>query len=137
MRWADKIWGRTRELVDSSFYSKYELDVLQGGYCSLHYHKNRANRFIIIDARIEIVEFYGPTYKRIILSNDQTYDVPSLVPHLFIAGKAGKLIEEYYPDRGGRVERDDIIRLTEGGISHSADIFADIMGRMPCLKTCS
>ncbi len=42
MMWVDKAWGRTRELVDSEFYSKHELEVHVGGYCSIHYHRHRA-----------------------------------------------------------------------------------------------
>jgi len=113
--WVDKCWGKTRELVDSPFYSKHELELIAGGYCSIHYHRERANRFIIQSGTVEIVEFFGPRFNRHLLGPDNTYDVASLVPHMFIVHKNGMMLEEYFPDRGGVVDRGDIIRLIEGG----------------------
>lgn len=115
MEWFYKIWGQTRELVNSQFYSKHELLVNAGGYCSIHFHRQRANRFLVVSGQIEIVEFFGPFLSRTRLGPENTYDVPSLIPHMFIVYESGKLIEEYYADRGGQVHCDDIVRLTEGG----------------------
>jgi mannose-6-phosphate isomerase-like protein (cupin superfamily) len=113
--WAIKAWGRTRELVTSPYYSKHELRVVQGGYCSLHYHKERANRFIILSGLVEVVTMFGPFCERKLVGPDNSYDVPSLVPHMFIVRRTGVMIEEYYPDRGGKVRDSDIVRLVEGG----------------------
>lgn len=118
--WFEKVWGRTRELVDSPFYSRHELAVKAGGYCSLHYHEHRANRFIVVDAEIEVIEFLGPHVRRKRLGPQNVYDVPSLVPHLFSVYRDGTVYEEYYADRGGTVRRDDIVRLVEGGIVQAA-----------------
>lgn len=113
--WVDKCWGKTRELVDSPFYSKHELELEIGGYCSLHYHRHRANRFHVVSAQVVVVELYAVDAVRTMLGPDNKYDVPSLVPHLFLVYKPGVMIEEYFSDRGGPVERDDIIRIFEGG----------------------
>lgn len=118
----DKVWGRTTELVDSQFYSRHELHVVAGGYCSLHYHVARANRFIIVDTEVEIMEFYGPLVKRTRLGPQNVYDVPSLVPHLFAVYRDGLMYEEYFPDRGGVVRSDDIVRLVEGGMIQVGDL---------------
>lgn len=115
MSWTEKVWGRTRELIDSPFYSKHELEVEAGGYCSLHFHKHRANRFTVVLGLIEIVEMLGPYITRTTLGPENTYDVPSLVPHMFIVHKTGVVFEEYFADRNGEVRRDDIMRLVEGG----------------------
>jgi len=129
MDWTAKVWGRTRELVHSPFYSKHELEVLVGGFCSLHYHRQRANRFLILSGVIEIVEMFGPVISRRKLGPENTYDIPSLVPHLFIVHQPGIVIEEYYPDRGGVVARDDIVRIVEGGL-----VQADKLHELPeCL----
>lgn len=113
--WTTKVWGRTKELVDSPFYSKHELEIEAGGYCSLHFHKHRANRFVVVSGLIEIVEMFGPFITRTNLGPENTYDVPSLVPHMFIVHKTGAMFEEYYADRNEKVRRDDIVRLIEGG----------------------
>lgn len=113
--WVQKVWGVTREVIYTDFYAKYELSLITGGFCSLHYHEHRANRFWVRDATVEIIEWYGPKVVRHVLGPDNAYDVPSLVPHIFVAREGGFMVEEYYPDRGGHVKRDDIVRLTQGG----------------------
>lgn len=114
MEWTRKVWGQTRELIDSPFYSKHELEVVAGGFCSLHYHRHRANRFLVVSGEIEVVEVFGPQVVRTRLGPENTYDVPSLVPHMFIVYRSGVVFEEYFSDRGGQVRRDDIVRLIEG-----------------------
>jgi len=118
----DKVWGKTREVVDSPFYSKHELQVVAGGYCSLHYHRHRANRFIVVSGEIEVIEFYGPKIRRVRLGSENIHDVASLVPHLFAVYRDGIVFEEYFPDRGGVVKRDDIVRLVEGGKVAASDL---------------
>lgn len=114
-QWTKKVWGKTRELIDTPFYSKHELQLISGTYCSLHYHQHRANRFLVISGQVEIIEMYGPRIVRTLLGPDNMYDIPSLVTHMFAVHKAGSMIEEYFGDRGGKVQRDDIIRIVEGG----------------------
>lgn len=121
--WQTKCWGETRELHHCEFYSKHELMVKAGGYCSLHYHEDRANRFLVQSGVIEIIEMFGPIAKRTILRSGEMYDVASLVPHLFAVHKSGAMFEEYYSDRNGMVRRDDIIRIVEGGFVRNVDDF--------------
>lgn len=113
--WCDKAWGKTREIIHSDFYSKHELLVETGGYCSLHYHHHRANRFVMVSGVVEIVELYGPQCVRTKIDAGAVHEVASLVPHMFIVWESGVMIEEYYSDRKGKVLRDDIVRLVEGG----------------------
>lgn len=116
-----KVWGVTSKLIDTPFYAKHELEVENGGYCSIHYHAQRANRFTVVSGEVEIIELYGPIIKRSTLSSSgrapfSHYDVPSMVVHMFMVRRGGTMYEEYYPDRNGRIQDDDIVRLTEGGI---------------------
>ena len=120
--WEEKCWGKTRNILSSDFYSKHELQVVAGGYCSLHYHQNRANRFIVKTGSIDVIEFFGPTHRKITLGPDNTYDVPSLVPHLFVVRRDGLVIEEYFSDRGGKVVVNDIVRIVEGGNIQLEDV---------------
>jgi len=118
----EKCWGKTKEVVCSEFYSRHELQLIQYGYCSIHYHQSRANRFIIEKGLVEVIEFYGPKCKRLILGPDNVHDVPSLVPHMFLVHEAGTMIEEYYADRGGSVDKNDIIRFVQGGMSSASEL---------------
>jgi|GEM_PF-282484 len=113
--WVQKCWGKTKELVNSPFYSKYELQIVANSFCSMHFHKERANRFIVVSGLVEVIEMFGPTVKKTLLGPDNTYDVASLVPHMFVVYKDGVMIEEYFADRGGEVRRNDITRIVEGG----------------------
>jgi hypothetical protein len=114
--WVTKCWGKTKEITDSPFYSKHELSISFGGYCSLHYHIERANRFIVLEGTVEIIEMFGPKVRRTILGPENIYDVASLVPHMFVVRTSGMMIEEYFADRNGTVRRDDIVRIVEGGM---------------------
>lgn len=120
-----KVWGETREIAHTQFYSRHELILRPNTYCSLHYHQHRANKFTIISGVVTIIEMYGPMVRKFVLdanSDNLFYDVPSLVPHMFVVNESGYMVEEYYPDRGGEVDRDDIVRIVEGGMMNSDDL---------------
>lgn len=114
--WSDKVWGKTRCVYESSQFSGHWLVVKAGGYSSVHYHCDRANRFIVDSGKIAVVEFYAWRIKRQILRKGQQLDIPSLVPHQFQVLEDGIIREEYWADRGGEVEHDDIVRLCKGGM---------------------
>ena len=115
--WQTKVWGRTRCTVESPVFLRHELEVEKGGYCSVHYHNSRANRFHVLSGQVAVVQFFGWTTKRTILGADartleNTCYVSSRVPHMFQVIESGKVIEDYWPDRGGNASNDDIVRLT-------------------------
>lgn len=113
--WQPKIWGRTRTLVDSLVYCCTELDATAGGYSSIHYHRDRANRFTVLSGCLEIWVVYGWTVERVRLTDGNRFDVPSRVVHAFFAVEDTRAMEEYWADRGGGVRADDIVRLNHGG----------------------
>lgn len=117
--WQWKIWGKTRKIVSSRFYSKHELSITpsfnDGVYCSLHYHRRRYNNFIILSGSILIIEMYGPLAVKKILNAGDQYSVPLLVPHMFVAQDKAHVFEEYYGDNGLEIQDDDIHRITSGG----------------------
>ena len=126
---ATKVWGSTECLFSCPLYSRHRLEVLPGGYSSIHYHANRANRFHVETGTIAIVVFRAWRYERVILTQDTCYDVPSLVPHQFQCVEGGIVYEEYWRDRGGEVREDDIVRLTVGGYA-AIDELPDLVPRL-------
>lgn len=114
--WQAKIWGSTKCLEESVFYSRHELILKAGGYCSFHFHKERANLFHIEYGVVRIVWVYAWRIESTLLSSGNHYDIPSLVPHQFQILEDGKMFEVYYPDRGGEVDNGDIVRLTHGSM---------------------
>lgn len=113
-KWEDKVWGRTKQGILTPRWSYHFLEVVAGGYCSFHYHLERANRFFVESGVIRIVWCFGWKVESQILSADNTLTIESLVPHQFQVLESGKMTEEYWPDRGGFVHDGDITRLTKG-----------------------
>jgi len=114
--WQGKFWGRTRCVCDTDLYSQHELELKAGGYCSIHYHESRANRFFIHSGRIAVVTFHAWAIDRKILTSGNALDVRAGVVHQFQVLEDGEMVEEYYPD-GGPVRNDDIVRLCQGGVN--------------------
>ena len=112
--WEDKVWGSTRRCVLSPVYSLHELILNSGGYCSLHYHMNRANRFTVISGFVRIVWCYGWEVHEVCLEQKQWFMIKSQVPHQFQVLVEGKMLEEYVSDQDG-VQLNDIVRLSIGG----------------------
>ncbi len=125
-----KVWGRTLEIISNQYYSKHHLELYAGGYCSLHYHRERANKFILESGSVEIIEVYGPQIVRHLLAAGEEYCVPSLVVHMFVVHASGTMIEEYYPDRCGMVLESDIIRLYPGGYLEDVELLTQLPGIM-------
>lgn len=113
--WEEKAWGKTATLISSLVFSKHKLQVIAGGYCSLHYHHKRSNRFIIDSAQIRIILFRDLRVHKYDLGPGDVFDVPAMVPHLFCVYGSGDFYEEYYPERTASIKTSDIIRLCEGG----------------------
>jgi len=121
--WVTKVWGSTRCIYESSKFSGHELKVKKGGYCSVHWHDDRANDFIVESGVIAVVTFYGWKIRRVILTKGKHFTVVSSVPHQFQVLQDGTIREEYWSDCGGDVEHDDITRLTEGGMIDDIEQF--------------
>lgn len=120
-QWVAKVWGRTRCLEDSPEVSCHELEVIYGGYCSIHYHKHRSNVFQVEYGKIRVVYLEGLTIKERILDEERNvFSVPAKMVHQFQVLRGGRLKEYYLPDPGP-VDNNDIIRLTEGARSSSVD----------------
>ena len=112
----NKIWGFTELMFGTSRYSKHFLTINENSFCSLHYHKRRANEFHILSGKLEILVFYGPMFEKHILTSGNKLSIPSHVPHIFFAHEKTTATEEYFSDRGDYIIEDsDIIRILPGG----------------------
>lgn len=112
--WETKIWGKTRCLINTPYYSEHKLELEAGGVCSCHYHKHRANCFCVESGSVTIIQVFAWKIESEVLTPGMVFDVPSLVPHQFQCTSSGVMREIYYPDRGGIVSDSDIIRLSQG-----------------------
>jgi len=118
MTWEKKVWGEVRHLFASDRAAVSFLRLKQGFQCSQHYHLQRANQFLVLSGSVKIEEWatkFDRTGTKTTLKAGQVYTVPSLVAHRFHVIEDGEIIELYWPDRGGSVQLDDIVRLDQGG----------------------
>lgn len=113
--WEPKVWGRTRIETAGPQYVRTHLSALPGGYSSVHYHRERANRFRVLRGCLDVWILHGWDVERVRLTDGNQLAVPSLVVHGFYAVSRSWAVEEYWPDRAGVCAADDIVRLTQGG----------------------
>lgn len=118
--WETKIWGRTRCLEDNDRAIVHELECVQGGFCSFHFHMHRSNIFKVLNGKIRLVMCMGSLVQILdldgTLQEKPSYSIPSRIPHQFQVLESGQMIEVYYPD-GGDCLSGDIVRISVGGFS--------------------
>lgn len=114
----DKVWGKVTHIFQSSQAAVSCLDIVENFQCSCHKHAERVNQFFVLEGSVIIEEWENgldnPFSSRI-LTPGSSHFVPSQVWHRFKVIESGKMVEVYWPDRGGLVSFDDIERLDEGG----------------------
>jgi len=106
-----KIWGeRRRILLDD----KNEIDLLylkKGYFCSTHYHHYKINKFILVLGEVEIQTEFGG--KKLIPGDP--FEVPPNQTHRFYAKQPSVMIEIAYIITDGKIDPNDIVRITQGG----------------------
>jgi len=118
--WEKKCWGWVKHLFNNPHAAVSLLKVMEGWQCSAHWHRNRANLFIVLSGSVEVKEWpsgflplgENPPAVHLLGPGDSCL-IPSLVVHQFVVKESGCMVEVYWPD--GEVRRNDIERLIEGG----------------------
>ena len=121
--WHGKAWGKTRCIVNSPRFQKHELKIEAGGFCSFHYHEERANRFIVKSGKVRIVWAYGWRLLHLDLGIGGVCEIGAGIPHQFQVIESGAMTEEYWSERGRVIETADIVRLTTGSKIDSELLF--------------
>lgn len=114
-----KAWGEVRHIFDGPV-SVSLLKVSEGGFSSIHKHVKRWNHFKVITGEIQVSTFvvFGDQHRsedRWKLEAGETIDIPPGVLHQFKVIESGQVVEIYWTEDGSPAEKDDIIRITEGG----------------------
>lgn len=118
--WQDKCWGRVLHCFSNPQASVSYLEVLEGNRCSRHYHRERANTFIVVSGVVEIEVWdehsLDSNCQVTYLMSGDSLTVPSGKMHRFKVLESGTMIEVYFPDRTGyEVDINDIVRFDVGG----------------------
>ena len=115
--WIKKVWGLTRCILKQRGFEVHELNVLPGGYCSVHRHMDKENLFVVAEGRI-IIEtgstdeaWQVSNISRVSLEKGGHVEIPAGVWHRFESAEGARLIEVYHGDWRG----EDIERATVGG----------------------
>ena len=120
--WQNKCWGKTRDIYCDKRFLRQELILKSNTNCSVHYHERRCNRFILKAGEVYIVIFNGSEYKTIRLQVDEPFVVGAKILHCFVVVHDGMMIEEYFSEDGGDIDKEDIVRLCEGGVCDASDV---------------
>lgn len=121
--WQTKAWGRKRLIYRDDRVIVEEIEIVAGGYCSVHRHRKNANAFIVQSGRL-LVHFYSagePCCLDADLHCKQirvNYDVW----HQFVAASPVQALEIYTSDFNGPIDAGDIERAagSVGGVLGTA-----------------
>ena len=125
-----KIWGSAWHLFHSEQAAVSLLEMKQGYCCSRHYHKDRTNLFALLSGCVLIQRWVDDKLQEVKLLPGEIDIIPSGVLHRFVVCKSGEMIEVYWPDHGGLVMLDDIVRLDVGRKLEAGDIERESVGGM-------
>lgn len=119
-----KDWGWSEMLHESGVHQASRIDVREGGFCSVHLHRQKWNGFTVVRGRM-LIEVWRPGEMghpipdtAVLLSPGDYYSVAPGVLHRFVCDVATCAIETYWPGPrvGDQVNEDDIVRFSSGGI---------------------
>ena len=105
-----KIWGTRNRLL---LTKQAEIDLLyleKNSACSVHNHKKKINRFVLIKGKVIVKTDLGK--KELIIN--EPFDVEPSLTHQFIALKDSILIELAFVKKG-KIDEKDITRILQGG----------------------
>lgn len=106
-----KVWGERRRIhLDDT----HEIDLLyvkKDCFCSIHQHKYKINKFIVVKGSIRIDTEFGVT----IIDKDESFTVEPPLIHSFYALEDSIMIELAYVYGDIKIDPNDIFRHKQGG----------------------
>lgn len=116
--WIEKAWGKVWHRLNDEISNESLLEVKVNYQSSIHFHTNKWNCFISIDAIIVVEEFKDEKLEPInkfMINPGSSHVVPPQKLHRFYVVKSGKVLEVYWTTNGEKCDVDDITRLDIGG----------------------
>ena len=56
----DRPWGKWTRLYQDEQVELRKLKVVEGGYCTLHYHEHQSNQFAVVQGRLVLRLYHQP-----------------------------------------------------------------------------
>jgi mannose-6-phosphate isomerase-like protein (cupin superfamily) len=107
-----KFWGQTQGIFVGRISEVHYLEVNKGGYCSKHRHRDKWNRFFLIDGVLQVTIYRKAGEDVTILKAGQFTDVAPSDLHRFECLEDCKCIEIYWVDEitlnVNDIEREDV-----------------------------
>jgi len=122
-----KVWGWVTHIFSSDQAAVSCLEVKAGYRCSKHFHQERANLFAVQEGVVCVEMWEGSKRTLNVLRAGDVFTVPSMQWHRFRVMESGRLVEVYWPDMGGGVRMEDIVREDEGGSDDLEELKKEIM----------
>ena len=113
-----KVWGSTQPLFDKNNVEMSRIEVVKGGFCSIHHHNHKFNAFYVESGSllIRVWKSYNLVDETTLGPGDITHVSPQ-ENHQFFALEDTVAFEIYY----NILSLDDIERSTHGGIVSSIE----------------
>lgn len=113
-----KVWGTSHRLLLNDFCQMEKIEVVPGGYSSIHLHQRKHNLFCV-QSGVLTVEVYKNQATRPADSRDlkdgDSWSIGPNTRHRFHA-KSSTVAYELYWSSEGTVDPDDIVRYSENGV---------------------
>lgn len=114
-----KPWGTTTLIENHQNTTVHALEIVPGGYCSLHFHERKHNAFLVQSGRL-VLSFGEDEGGALVLGPGEYYSVPPGVYHRFSnqGREPVKAHEWYWPDEPSASPlSEDIVRNDVGGVA--------------------
>ena len=105
-----KGWGQETIVHNNKNYCVKLLVLQQGGQCSLHFHKEKEESFLVLEGHVEVELFYDLKREFVNLRLGESIDIPPFMAHRFRAIEDSRLLEASNQD----LEEADLIRIESG-----------------------
>jgi len=103
-----KVWGTTQLSFRLNGIEAHLISVKQGGYCSLHYHHTKWNRFLVVSGQLRVTVRSEDMEDITVLNPGDITDIPPLVNHWFEALEDCQAVEFYWCELDPNdIERND------------------------------
>ena len=106
-----KIWGERDRVLENDLCEIDLLKLKANSACSIHKHKSKINRFILLKGNVRLKTDLGIK----ILVPFEAFDVFPPLTHQFIANEDSILLEIAFV-KEGKIDSDDIERFIQGGL---------------------
>ena len=113
-----KVWGSTRCLFRKNNVEIHRIEIQEGGYCSIHKHRNKHNAFYVERGRLVIRVWKDDLSDEIILTEGQYTSVDPGNFHQF-EGLSDCIVYEIY---WTELDADDIERNSIGGLATDEEL---------------